>query len=77
MLMTLEMGKTKMGINAVTAMGIVSDIHHHSITNTVASTTRSFHVNQFGKPMAMAHARKTGRTKLIFRMDEINTTTAS
>jgi len=77
MLMTFEIGKTKMGIRAVTAMGITSDIHNQSITKTVDKTTRSFHDNQFGSPRVIEHARKTGRNKFIFRMDEFSTTTAS
>jgi len=75
--MTFEIGKTKMGINAVTAMGIVSDIHHHSITKTVDKTTRSFQDNQFGSPRVIANARTTGRNKFIFRMEEFRTTSAS
>jgi hypothetical protein len=75
--MTFEIGKTKIGIRAVTAMGITSDIHHHSITKTVDKTTRSFQDNQFGNPRVIANARTTGRNKFIFRMDEFSTTTAS
>jgi hypothetical protein len=67
--MTFEIGKTKIGIRAVTAMGITSDIHHHSITKTVDKTTRSFQDNQFGNPRVIANARTTGRNKFIFRME--------
>jgi hypothetical protein len=70
--MTFVKGNIKTGTNAVTAIGIASDIHHHSITNTVERTTRSFQVNQFGNPSVIAHARTTGMNKLIFRMDEFN-----
>jgi hypothetical protein len=67
--MTFAIGKTNIGTSAVTAMGITSDIHHHSITNTVERTTRSFQVNQFGSPRVIANARTTGRNKFIFRME--------
>jgi hypothetical protein len=69
MLMTFEIGKIKIGTSAVTAMGITSDIHHHSITKTVDKTTRSFQDNQFGSPRVIANARTTGRNKFIFRME--------
>jgi hypothetical protein len=77
MLMTFAIGKTNIGTSAVTAMGITSDIHHHSITKTVDKTTRSFHDNQFGSPSVTANASITGRNRFIFRMDEFSTTTAS
>jgi hypothetical protein len=70
--MTFAIGKTNIGTSAVTAMGITSDIHHHSITKTADKTTRSFHDNQFGSPSVIANARTTGRNKFIFRMDEFN-----
>jgi hypothetical protein len=59
----LVKGKIKIGASAVTAIGMASDIHHHSITKTVERTTRSFQVNEFGNPNEITTANTTGRIK--------------